>query len=244
MAQATARILARPGLRGTLRRAQREVAFVLVDRDKERLKAVVADLLVRGARQAEGFALDMNKTAEHAQLLQRARAALGGLDTVFIAYGTLGDQPASEGNFAVAEKELRTNFLSVVSFLTLAANFFEKKGSGTIAVISSVAGDRGRQSNYVYGTAKGALTIFLQGLRHRLAGKGVKVITIKPGLVITPMTDHFQHGALWVKPGVVARDIVRALDRGTAVVYTPWFWRWIMLVIRMVPEKVFVRTKL
>jgi decaprenylphospho-beta-D-erythro-pentofuranosid-2-ulose 2-reductase len=111
-------------------------------------------------------------------------------------------------------------------------------------VISSVAGDRGRQSNYVYGTAKAAVTAFTSGLRQRLYPKGVRVVTIKPGFVSTPMTAAFKKGALWATPASVAADIVRAMDRGTAVIYTPWFWRPIMWLIRSVPETVFRRLRL
>jgi decaprenylphospho-beta-D-erythro-pentofuranosid-2-ulose 2-reductase len=116
--------------------------------------------------------------------------------------------------------------------------------TGTIAVISSVAGDRGRKSNYVYGSAKGGLTIFLQGLRNALSGSGVHVLTIKPGFVDTPMTNDFTKGLLWAKPEKVAKDIKRAIDKKKNIIYTPWFWRWIMLIIRLIPESVFKKMNL
>ena len=131
-----------------------------------------------------------------------------------------------------------------MALCTELANRFEAQGRGVIAVISSVAGDRGRQSNYVYGTAKAAVTAFTSGLRQRLYPKGVRVVTIKPGFVSTPMTTAFKKGALWATPASVAADIVRAMDHGTAVIYTPWFWRPIMWIIRSVPETVFRRLKL
>jgi short-subunit dehydrogenase len=125
------------------------------------------------------------------------------------------------------------------------SNRFEAQGSGVIAIISSVAGDRGRQSNYVYGSAKAAVSAFASGLRQRLYPKGVRVVTVKPGFVDTPMTAAIKRkGALWATPDRVARDIVRAMDRGTPVIYTPWFWRIIMFVIRSVPETVFRRLRL
>jgi short-subunit dehydrogenase len=120
----------------------------------------------------------------------------------------------------------------------------QAQGSGTIAVVTSVAGDRGRQSNYVYGAAKGGVSRFLEGLRHRLHQAGVKVIDIKPGFVDTPMTAAFRKGPLWVGPEQVAKDIERALDRNRADVYTPWFWRWIMLAVRALPNALMHRTKL
>ena len=136
------------------------------------------------------------------------------------------------------------NLLSALSLLTHIANRFEREGRGTIVVISSVAGDRGRQSNYVYGTAKGALTIFLQGLRHRLHKAGVRVVTIKPGFVDTPMTAGFRKGLLWASPDAVARGIVRALDGRGGEIYLPWFWRYIMWIIKAIPGPIFNRLPL
>jgi len=140
--------------------------------------------------------------------------------------------------------ELQTNFTTVVSLLTLLANLFERQGRGSIAVISSVAGDRGRQSNYVYGAAKGALTIYLQGLRNRLAKANVHVLTIKPGFVDTPMTRDFKKGLLWVGPDVIARGIVKAIDKRKDVAYLPFFWRYIMFIIKIIPERIFKRLSL
>jgi decaprenylphospho-beta-D-erythro-pentofuranosid-2-ulose 2-reductase len=154
-----------------------------------------------------------------------------------IAHGTLPDQGACQASFDTARREFEVNALSVLSLLTLAANRFEQQRSGTIAVISSVAGERGRQSNYLYGAAKGAVSLFLQGLRNRLSKSGVQVVTILPGFVDTPMTADFPKGPLWAQPDAVARDIVRAIEGGRDVLYTPWFWRWIMLIIRTIPER-------
>jgi short-subunit dehydrogenase len=139
---------------------------------------------------------------------------------------------------------LQTNGTSVIALLTLLANRFEAQGHGTLAVIGSVAGDRGRQSNYVYGTAKGMLAIFLQGLRNRLHRRGVNVLTIKPGFVDTPMTAGFEKGPLWASPEQVASRIIVAIDKGWDVVYAPAFWRLIMLVITTIPERVFKRLSL
>jgi short-subunit dehydrogenase len=132
-----------------------------------------------------------------------------------------------------------------VSLLTLLANYFQSRGRGSIVAISSVAGDRGRKSNYVYGAAKGMVTLFLQGLRNRLASKGVTVVTIKPGFVDTPMTKDFDRsGPLWTQPPAIARGIVRAVERRRDVAYLPWFWQLIMLVIRHIPERIFKRMSL
>jgi len=193
--------------------AKEKAQLVLIDRDQKRLQIVADDLKTRGADCAHTIMADLVDTGLHSDILQQATDLLGDIDITLIAYGTLGDQKAGQRDFEVARGELATNFLSVISILTLLANQLERQGSGTLAVISSVAGDRGRKSNYIYGTAKGALTIFLQGLRNRLSSKGVQVLTIKPGFVDTPMTADFKKGKLWVKPDVVARGIIKAITQ-------------------------------
>lgn len=218
--------------------------LLLVGRNAERLEAVAADLKVRGAAEVAVRAVDLNELSSHGALVDDAQAALGGLDVALIAHGTLGDQKACERDFAKAELELRTNFLSAASLVTQLANRFETQRSGALAVISSVAGDRGRQSNYVYGAAKAALTAFTSGVRNRLAPLGISVLTVKPGFVDTPMTAAFPKNRLFVGPDRIARGIVRGIDRGQDVVYLPGFWRLIMFIIRSVPERVFKRLKL
>jgi short-subunit dehydrogenase len=226
------------------RYAERGEQIMLIARDEDKLKRLAEDLKVRGADNTVWQAVDLNETEQHAALLDSVNQELGGLDVVLIAYGTLGDQKAGEADFVNALQELQTNCLSVLSLLTLIANRFEAQQSGTIVVISSVAGDRGRQSNYIYGTAKGALTIFLQGLRNRLGKAGVQVVTIKPGFVDTPMTRDFKKGLLWVKPEVIAHGIIKAVDKRKDVVYLPFFWRYIMLIIKLIPERLFKKMSL
>lgn len=224
--------------------AARGDALFLVARDAGKLQIIANDLTVRGASKIETATLDLNELSVHPQLLTNATEALNGLDIVLVAHGTLGDQDASQADFEVTRQELKTNFLSVVSLLTPLANQFEAQGHGTIAVISSVAGDRGRGSNYVYGTAKAGVTAFLSGLRNRLADSGVQVLTIKPGFVDTPMTEHVEKGALFVGADVVAQGIVNAIDMKKDVVYLPWFWWGIMTVIRHIPEQIFKKLSL
>ncbi len=219
-------------------------SLFLVARDGRKLDSVAQDLRVRGARKVACAALDVNDFEKHEPLIQEANEALDGLDGVLIAHGTLPDQKACEADYKVAERELNTNFLSVVSLLTPIANRFEAQRGGFIAVISSVAGDRGRQSNYLYGTAKGATSLFLQGLRNRLHPAGVSVITIKPGFVDTPMTKDIGKNALFAQPEQVAAGIVKAVEQKREVVYLPSFWRMVMLLIRAVPEPLFKRLKL
>jgi short-subunit dehydrogenase len=230
IARETARRFARDGDR-----------LFLVGRNEEKVQAVSRDLSVRGAGKAEYFLADLNDIGLHEMLIQKAIASLGGLDTVLIAHGSLPDQKRCEKDYRLAEAEFRTNFLSVVSLLTPIANLFEAQGGGTIAVISSVAGERGRRSNYVYGTAKGAVSLFLQGLRNRLHGKGVHVLTVKPGFVDTPMTASLQKNALFANPEDVARGIYRAIAGKKDIVYLPGYWRFIMAVVRHIPESIFKR---
>jgi hypothetical protein len=232
IAQALARRLANEGAR-----------LMLWGRSAEKLEIVAADLRARGAAGVDVDAFNFNDFARHAEALERARAKAD-WDTAVICHGTLGDQKAGEKNFAEAEQELRTNCLSVLSFLTVLANYFEARGSGSLAAISSVAGDRGRQSNYIYGTAKAAVTTFLQGLRNRLTPKGVQVLTIKPGFVDTPMAALLPKNRLFATPDKVAGDIINAIKKKKCVLYTPWFWRWIMLIIKLIPETIFRRLKM
>jgi short-subunit dehydrogenase len=221
--------------------AGRGDALFLVGRKADALAAIAADLKVRGAHTVGSETLDANDLASHEGMLSRAVALLGGFDTVLIAYGTLSDQKACERSAEMTVQELHNNAISVVALLTRVAPLLEARKAGSIAVISSVAGDRGRQSNYVYGSAKALVTAFLSGLRQRLQKTGVAVITVKPGFVDTPMTAAFRKGFLWAKPQQVAAGIVRAIDHSTPVVYLPSFWYPIMLIIRSVPEGIFRR---
>jgi len=232
IAQATARRLGGQGVR-----------MHLVARDPQKLDAVVADITARGSTVTSTVA-DLDVVERHAALIDEADRAMGGIDAVLIAHGTLGVQAASEADFALTQREWRTNFISPASLAALLANRMEAARQGTIVAISSVAGDRGRRSNYVYGTAKGALAIFLEGLRARLHGSGVAVITVKPGFVDTPMTASFPKGPLWATPDRIAAGIVRAMQRGPGEVYLPRFWWAIMFVIRHLPEAIFVRLRI
>jgi short-subunit dehydrogenase len=224
--------------------AQAGDALFLAARNPDKLQAVAADLKVRGAKIVEFMALDLNEFDRHPDLITQATAALSGLDTVLIAHGTLGDQAASAQDFAVARQELETNFLSYASLLTLIANQFETQQRGDIAVISSVAGDRGRMSNYVYGTAKSAVSTFCSGLRNRLSKSNVAVITIKPGFVDTPMTAHIKKGPLFASAESVGRQVYQAIQQRKDVVYVPWFWWGVMTIIKSIPERIFKKLSL
>ena len=219
-------------------------SFFLVARNPGRLESVAKDLVARGAAAVHAETADLDDTARHPALLDRSAGLLEGLDCALIAHGILGDQAACERDFAEAAASLQTNFLSPVSLVTWLANFFAAQHSGTIAVISSVAGDRGRRSNYVYGSAKAGLNAFLDGVRNRVDREGVQVLTIRPGFVSTPMTAHLPQGPLFATPDKVARDILKAVQSRRDVLYTPWFWAPIMAIVRAIPEWKFKRMDL
>ena len=224
--------------------AARGEGLYLAARRESLLASIADDLRLRGAKLVAFERFDILDRGAHEALIARAEAALGSVDCVLVAHGTLPDQAACVADPEAAVREIELNGVATCALVLRVAARFEARGSGAIAVITSVAGVRGRASNFVYGAAKAMVSRLLEGLRHRLHARGVAVIDIRPGFVDTPMTASFRKGALWASPRRVARDIVAAVDRRAGVVYTPWFWRWIMMVIRHLPEFIFVRTKL
>lgn len=224
--------------------ASESARLFLVGRDSDKLQAVGDDLRVRGAQQVTIEAADLNDFARHVVLVETMVESLGTVDIVLIAHGLLPDQEAIESDIARVHHVLDTNFRSTASLLTVLADRFEKQESGTIAVISSVAGDRGRRSNYIYGSAMAAKTAFLSGLRGRMLKSHVQVLTIKPGFVDSPMTSHIEKkGLLFASPDAVAKGIVKAIRKKKDVVYLPKFWWLIMTIVKHVPEGIFKKLK-
>ncbi|WP_348815932.1 SDR family oxidoreductase [Halomonas sp. H10-59] len=222
-------------------------ALHCVGRNPEKLDALIDDLKVRAgdSQYIGGTVADLTDRMQHDCIIRIAEKNLGGIDGVLIAYGSLPDQLACQADARLTIQEIETNSLSVINLLTLLANRFEFQEHGVIAVISSVAGDRGRKSNYVYGAAKGMVSIFLQGLRNRLVKFNVDVVTIKPGFVDTPMTAGFdKSGILWAKPGQVAAGIIKSMKKGSGEVYLPWFWWGIIKVLKCIPDFIFKRMSL
>jgi short-subunit dehydrogenase len=224
-----------------------EVTRIAADRgDRLHLVGRDADKLTRVAERCAKAHVtteraDLAELESNEGVIRRAADALGGIDWALVAHGDLGDQLASERSYAEADRILRVNFLSVVSLLIPLANIMETAASGRLGVMASVAGDRGRPRNYTYGSAKGALHVYLQGLRTRLYPSGVTVTTLKLGPVDTPMTrDHAKH-LLFGKPDSVARGIVRAMTAGAAEAYVPSFWGAVMPIVRGTPEALFQR---
>jgi decaprenylphospho-beta-D-erythro-pentofuranosid-2-ulose 2-reductase len=224
--------------------ASRGDKLYLIARNEGHVLTIAADLKVRGASSVAIKCVDLNEMDRHVELLDAAENALDGVDVVLIAHGTLSNQKSCELSINETLQEIQTNALSSISLLTLIANRFEAKRDGTICVISSVAGDRGRASNYVYGSAKAMLTAFTSGLRQRLYKSNVAVVTVKPGFVDTPMTAEFKKGVLWAKPKAVSRKIVRAIDANKAEVYIPAFWWPVMAIIKFIPNSIFGKLKL
>ena len=229
IAQATARLLARE-----------DSHFFLVGRNESKLKVIAADLEQRTQCKAETYAIELKDTSTHADLVEIAIKSLESkIDLTLIAYGTLPDQESTQEDPEATLDSLEVNFNSPASLLTRLAMHYQEQESGTIAVITSVAADRGRKTLYTYCSAKAALSTFTDGLRGRLLPHKVQVLNIKPGVVDTPMTAHLKKGLLATTPKKVAEDILKAIKKKKDVLYTPGRWWWIMFIIRHIPEKIF-----
>jgi len=227
-------------------RERRTIGLVLAGRDMDELHRLAADLRTRYAADTAVRRFDAEALASVPEDFEQCVQALpGGLQDILVCHGWLPDPAESRRDPAVMRRLVDVNYTSAVILLELAAAQFERQGSGGITALSSVAGDRGRQSNYPYGASKAALTAYLQGLRNRLLHAGIPVLTVKPGFVDTAMTwgRINPDSPLNADPDRVASDIVRAMRRRRDVIYTPWFWRWIMGCFKVLPETVFKRLK-
>ena len=217
--------------------AGRSARLYLVGRKPEKLRALCDEL---GSAVVGSDAVDFARYEACGPCVERAAAALGAVDVALIAHGDLGDQLLSERDFAEAERIIALNFTSAVALIIPLANLFERQGRGCLAVISSVAGERGRPRNYTYGAAKGATTRYLQGVRSRL-WPAIDVVTVKLGPVHTPMTVDHPKNPLFAHSPAVARSIVAAIDGRRREVFVPWYWRPIMNVVVALPEAIFQR---
>ncbi len=233
IAEATCRIWAAQG-----------ASLFLVARNAEKLAAVAADLKTRGAIYVDTAVADLDNTDQHPALLAHAINSLTGMDIAYLAHGILGDQAAAEKDFEAAAQILHTNFISAVSLLTWLANFCVQRHAGTLAVISSVAGDRGRKSNYLYGASKAGLSAFLAGLRNRVDREGVTVLTIKPGPIKTAMTVGMKGSEKFADVDKTAQTIIKAIHAKEDNLYVPFQWAPIMFVIRHIPEPIFKKLNL
>ena len=223
--------------------ALRNCSLYLIARDTQKLQAMEEDLKVRGAESVKSACLDLLDHDQHTGAIKKAKESLGEIDVVLICHGVLPNQEQAETDFAAAKEALDINGLSVISLATELAAVMKQQGHGKIAVVTSVAGDRGRQPNFVYGSAKAMVSTYLQGLRGKLLAHGVHVIDIRPGLVDSPMTAQFEKGALWSTPELIAPKIVKSIDANRHTVYTPGYWRLIMAIVKSIPEVIFKRLK-
>ena len=190
------------------------------------------------------FHLDVEDTGSHQVFFENVIAKMGSIDEILVAYGLMQEQQISESDWKQFFHEQMVNYLSVTSILMPFVNYFEKRMQGSIAVITSVAGDRMRRSNYVYGLSKGCLSLYLQAIRTRLEPIGVKVVDIKLGLVRSPMTQKMLTHPLLSEPENVADRIVKSMNCGCPVVYIPGYWRYIMMILKIIPSFIFYRLKI
>tara|TARA_R110000737_G_scaffold335362_1_gene354110 strand:+ start:3275 stop:3997 length:723 start_codon:yes stop_codon:yes gene_type:complete len=206
----------------------------LAARDVDELQELASDIYTRTQKDVQCFSLDILDYSSHQAFYDSLPEKPQG---VISAVGYLGEQGKAQSELEEANLILNTNYTGVVSIFNIIANDFEQRRSGFIIGISSVAGERGRKSNYIYGSAKAALTCYLSGLRNRLHESNVQVLTVKPGFVATKMTEGMDlPEKLTAQPEAVAEDIYQAQKKGKSVLYTKWIWRWIMLIIRTIPE--------
>jgi decaprenylphospho-beta-D-erythro-pentofuranosid-2-ulose 2-reductase len=225
--------------------AAEKAEFFLAARDPQKLRQTADDLKVRGAAAVHSCEIDLNRFDAQPAMLESCFVNLGRVDIVLVCYGTLPDQQRCEQDSAYARQEFSNNGSSTINLLGLLAGRMEQQRAGVIAVVSSVAGERGRRSNYLYGSAKAAVTAFCAGVRLRLLKSGVNMLTVKPGFVDTPMTAHLAlPQLLTASPEAVAKDIKKAIEKRKGVVYTPWYWAFIMFIIRCLPELLFRRLPL
>lgn len=224
--------------------AKDKANFYLVGRDLSKLEIVKKDLIARGAGSIGLESCDALDWSKHKTTIENADKELGQIDLILVAHGTLPDNEEIRNNHEKVIEEFNINCTSIISICTIASTYFESKGEGTIAVISSVAGERGRQSNFIYGAAKSGVSAYLQGLRNRLYPKGIKVITIKPGMVDTPMTSEMEKGLLFASASSVGKQIYNGINVGRDVMYVPKYWKYIMFIIKTIPESIFKKLKL
>ncbi|MCB0329921.1 MAG: SDR family oxidoreductase [Bdellovibrionales bacterium] len=224
--------------------AEEGKALTLVARSREKLDVLEGDLTARGASAVSTFQVDLGDVSQVEKFLNEQQNFEDDIETVVIAHGFLPDQEAIQNNWDEVASAYEVNLLTPLLIATRVATWFEKQGRGTLAVITSVAGDRGRKSNYVYGAAKGGLSLYLQGIRNRFGKTPIRIIDIRPGFVDTPMTAHLKKGPLFASAESVGDGIVRAIHSGKDIVYLPWFWRFILMIIKLIPEQIFKRLSL
>lgn len=224
--------------------ASEKANFHLYARNLSKLEANKKELIARGAKSVQVAAFEATNIESHQQLIHQSFKDLGTVDIFFIAYGSLPNQKLCQEDSNISIHELNTNGVSVISILIFAANKMEVQGFGNITTITSVAGDRGRRSNYLYGSAKGMVSIFLQGLDHRFSNSDVHILDVKPGFVDTPMTSGLIKGPLFSKPEKIAKIIKKRISKKSSFSYAPSYWYFVIKVIKLIPKFIFNRLKI
>ena len=224
--------------------AVKNAKLFLLARDEERLRESAADLELRGASSVKALNYNAENTDKHSAIVEAAVESLGSIDIALICHGNLPNQEECQADYEKAENAIRVNGLSVISLCTEIVNRLRKQKKGTLAVITSVAGERGRQPNFVYGAAKSMVSTYLQGLRGSLVTDNVHIVDVRPGLVDSPMTAHLRKGPLWSSPESIASSIIKGIGKKRHVIYAPSYWRLIMLLVCVIPENIFKRIKI
>lgn len=214
----------------------------LAARDTEQIKPLQSDIAIRYNVACTVHAFNATAFGTHETFFQQLSPTP---DITICVFGYLGDNEKAITNWQETEKVIQTNYTGAVSILNIVASRYISNGKGTIVGISSVAGERGRQSNFMYGSAKAGFTAYLSGLRNRLFREGAHVITVLPGFVYTKMTEDLNlPGLLTAKPEELGIAVYQAVKASKNVIYVRWFWRWIMLIIKLIPEPIFKKLKL
>jgi short-subunit dehydrogenase len=225
--------------------AKQKNNLVLSGRNIDEVERIAADLKIRYDCQTRACGFEATQYDQHEQFLNLAIEQFGNIDGVVIGIGELGDQLLAQNNFSEAMKIINSNYVGPTSILNHVANYFEQQNEGFIVAVGSVAGDRGRQSNYIYGSAKAAFATYVSGLRNRLAKSNVHILLVKPGFMDTKMTfGRIKKSLLVTSPEKAAKDIYTALNNGKLTAYIPWYWQIIMAIIKSIPESIFIRMKL
>lgn len=222
--------------------ASQGYAIQLAARNIDRLKALQSDIAIRYNTTCTAHEFDAINFSSHQAFFDALPVKP---DITICVFGYLGENDMARANWAESEKIIHTNYTGAVSILNVVSNYYAAQKKGVIAGISSVAGERGRQSNYIYGSAKAGFTAYLSGLRNRMFHEQVHVVSVQPGFVYTRMTENLTlPPLLTAQPEAVADTVFKAVAKKKNVVYVKWFWRWIMLIIKSIPEFMFKKLKL
>ena len=227
-----------------LAKSMKAKKFILMARNQDKLSDLASNMEIKLDCTVETIYMEATHTQDMVERVTKVLENHNDIELTLVCHGTLTDQKLCQENIKIMEESLQINALSFAILLQIITRYFERAKKGCICIIGSVAGDRGRASNYYYGASKAFVERLTQGIRAQLFGLGVQVLLVKPGFVDTPMTQSFKKGFLWAQPETVGRAIVKGIRANRPVIYTPFFWRWIMLAIKLLPGFLFHRLKL